>query len=101
MGSNEETIANKPENYKQTIDKKLLDKLVSVLSEFSKKHEAGNPGLANEINSVAGKVKSATDEASDSGCAVVGSAQALLALIEARRGNQMYFRKPYPPEESR
>lgn len=101
MGSNEEIIANTTENYKQGIDTESLKKLEAVLSEFITKHRPGHPGLANKITSVAGNVKSATDEVSDSGCAVVGSAQSLLALIEARRDSLMYFRKPYPPEESR
>lgn len=84
------------EGYKQGIDTEELNKLATALLAFIENTPPGHPGLYQETENAEGSIRVAIQQVSDPGCAVVGSAKALLAEIRAGRLNKMNFRKPFP-----
>lgn len=84
--------------YKQGIEAEALKNLETALAEFIHKHPPGHKGLESQIEIAEGRIRLATETASDHGTILVAGAQALIAHLRSSRGNLMPFRKPYPKE---
>jgi hypothetical protein len=84
------------DGYKQPINKEALEKLKKELTEFCETHQpAGNPGIRDEVDASAAKVKQAMEASPDPGIALVGAATALRDYL-GTAGMRMYFRTPLP-----
>ena len=81
------------DGYKQGLESAALESLKSELTRFCDKHKPENPGVQQEVDAAAAKVKQAMEGSPDSGIALVGAATALRNYL-GTSGMRMYFRTP-------